>query len=107
MGYPASLSVVSQFLSVRVPPGCRVARLPALEPPRCNEQRSRRKPAHAMRRLTLKGAAYKVEEPRHDFRALPWRIAFVYFRRLFHIVPDSFRPNSGLLTTGHLLKIVL
>lgn len=52
-------------------------------------------------------AAYKLEESRHDFRALPWRIAFVYFRRLFHGLPDSFRPYSGLLTTGHLLKIVL
>lgn len=31
-----------------------------LEPPRCNEQRSRRKPAQAVRRLTLKGAAYKA-----------------------------------------------
>ena len=30
-----------------------------MEPPRCIEQRSRRKPAQAVRRLTLKGAAYE------------------------------------------------
>ena len=48
-----------RHLSHVLAPGCRVARLPALEPPRCNEQRSRRKPAQAVRRLTLKGAAYE------------------------------------------------
>lgn len=77
----------------------RVARLPAFA--------ARRNQTGHRTSNGAPAAAYKLEEPRHDFRALPWRIAFVCFRRLFHGFPDSFHPYSRLLTTGHLLKIVL